>query len=229
MDSETREFDFADESLTENTRVGYPVDYIENAQIPGVGAHPKTVIFLTADAFGVMPPVSKLDRSAAMYHYVSGYTARLAGTERGVTEPQATFSTCFGAPFLPLPAARYAQLLGERIDTYGANVYLVNTGWAGGPASGSGKRMKLPLTRAMVTACLNGELEKSEFVRDPIFNVMVPTTCPGVPDEVLVPEKMWEDKAAYQQTARKLAELFRANFAKYKNMPQEVIEAGPQG
>ena len=229
MDPETREFDFADESLTENTRVGYPVDYIENAQIPGVGAHPKTVIFLTADAFGVMPPVSKLDRSAAMYHYVSGYTARLAGTERGVTEPQATFSTCFGAPFLPLPAARYAQLLGERIDTYGANVYLVNTGWAGGPASGSGKRMKLPLTRAMVTACLNGELEKSEFVRDPIFNVMVPTTCPGVPDEVLVPEKMWQDKAAYQQTARKLAELFRANFAKYKNMPQEVIEAGPQG
>ena len=229
MDPETREFDFADESLTENTRVGYPVDYIENAQIPGVGAHPKTVIFLTADAFGVMPPVSKLDRSAAMYHYVSGYTARLAGTERGVTEPQATFSTCFGAPFLPLPAARYAELLGERIDTYGANVYLVNTGWAGGPASGSGKRMKLPLTRAMVTACLNGELEKSEFVRDPIFNVMVPTTCPGVPDEVLVPEKMWEDKAAYQQTARKLAELFRANFAKYKNMPQEVIEAGPQG
>ena len=229
MDPDTREFDFADDSLTENTRVGYPVDYIDNAQIPGVGGHPKTVIFLTADAFGVMPPVSKLDRSAAMYHYVSGYTARLAGTERGVTEPQATFSTCFGAPFLPLPASRYAELLGERIDTYGSNVYLVNTGWAGGPASGNGKRMKLPLTRAMVTACLNGELEKSEFVRDPVFNVMVPTTCPGVPDEVLMPEKMWEDKAAYQETAKKLAGLFRDNFAKYKNMPREVIDAGPQG
>ena len=189
MDPDTREFDFADGSLTENTRVGYPVDYIANAQIPGVGGHPKTVIFLTADAFGVLPPVSKLDRSAAMYHYVSGYTAKLAGTERGVNEPQATFSTCFGAPFLPLPAARYAQLLGKRIDTFGTNVYLINTGWAGGSYGKGGNRMKLPLTRAMVTACLNGELEKSQFVLDPIFNVQVPTTCPGVPDEVLIPER----------------------------------------
>ena len=229
MDPETREFDFNDGSLTENTRVGYPVDYIDNAQIPGVGGHPKTVIFLTADAFGVLPPVSKLDRSAAMYHYVSGYTAKLAGTERGVTEPQATFSTCFGAPFLPLPASRYAQLLGERIDAYGANVYLVNTGWAGGSYGKGGNRMKLPLTRAMVTACLNGELEKSEFVRDPIFNVLVPTSCPGVPAEVLLPEKMWQDKQAYQETAKNLAARFRENFAKYKNMPQEVTNAGPQG
>jgi len=228
MDPDTRKLDFDDDSLTENTRVGYPVDFIPNTQIPGVGDHPKTVIFLTADAFGVLPPVSKLTRDAAMYHYVSGYTAKLAGTERGVTEPQATFSTCFGAPFLPLPAARYAELLGQRIDTYGANVYLVNTGWAGGSYGKGGNRMKLPLTRAMVTACLNGELEKSEFVLDPVFNVLVPTTCPGVPDEVLVPEKMWQDKAEYQKTAKMLAELFRKNFAKYANMPEEVIEAGPK-
>ena len=228
MDPDTREFDFADESLTENTRVGYPVDYIANAQIPGVGGHPRTVIFLTADAFGVLPPVSKLDREAAMYHYVSGYTAKLAGTERGVTEPQATFSTCFGAPFLPLPAARYAELLGKRIDAYGANVYLVNTGWAGGSYGKGGNRMKLPLTRAMVTACLNGELEKSEYVTDPIFNVQVPTTCPGVPDDVLVPEKMWQDKDEYQKVAKNLAELFRKNFEKYKNMPEAVVEAGPK-
>ena len=229
MDPDTRKLDFDDDSLTENTRVGYPVDFIPNTQIPGVGDHPKTVIFLTADAFGVLPPVSKLTRDAAMYHYVSGYTAKLAGTERGVTEPQATFSTCFGAPFLPLPAARYAELLGQRIDTYGANVYLVNTGWAGGSYGKGGNRMKLPLTRAMVTACLNGELEKSEFVLDPVFNVLVPTTCPGVPDEVLSPRKMWQDKDAYEATAKLLAEKFRKNFEKYTNMPKEVVEAGPQG
>lgn len=228
-DPETRELDFNDDSLTENTRVGYPVEFISNTVIPGVGSHPKTVIFLTADAFGVMPPVSKLTKEAAMYHYVSGYTARLAGTERGVTEPQATFSTCFGAPFLPLPATRYAQLLGERIDEFGANVYLVNTGWSGGPASNGGSRMKLPLTRAMVTACLNGELEKSEFELDPNFNVLVPKTCPGVPDSVLSPKKTWQDKAAYDETAKKLAGLFRKNFEKYQNMPKEIVEAGPQG
>ncbi len=229
MDPDTREFDFADNSLTENTRVGYPVEFIDNAQLPGMGGHPKTVIFLTADAFGVLPPVSKLDRDTAMYHYVSGYTAKVAGTERGITEPQATFSTCFGEPFLPLPAARYADLLGQRIDTFGANVYLVNTGWAGGSYGKGGSRMKLRLTRAMVTACLNGELEKAEFVRDPIFNVMVPTSCPDVPDEVLIPEKTWQDKEAYLQTAQKLARLFSSNFAKYTNMPDSVIQAGPRG
>lgn len=229
MDPETREFDFDDDSLTENTRVGYPVDFIDNTQIPGVGGHPKTVIFLAADAFGVLPPVSKLNREAAMYHYVSGYTAKLAGTERGITEPQATFSTCFGAPFLPLPAARYAELLGKRIDTFGANVYLVNTGWAGGSYGKGGNRMKLPLTRAMITACLNGELEKGEFVLDPIFNVQVPTSCPGVPSEVLVPEKMWQDKEEFKKVAKNLAELFRKNFAKYANMPDAVVQAGPKG
>jgi phosphoenolpyruvate carboxykinase (ATP) len=229
INDDTRVLDFDDDSLTENTRVGYPVDFINNAQIPGVGGHPKTVIFLTADAFGVLPPVSKLTREAAMYHYVSGYTAKLAGTERGITEPQATFSTCFGAPFLPLPAARYAELLGNRIDSFGSNVYLVNTGWAGGAYGKGGNRMKLPLTRAMVTACLDGSLENSEFELDPIFNVLVPTTCPGVPDEVLSPRKMWQDKDAYEATAKLLAEKFRKNFEKYTNMPKEVVEAGPQG
>ena len=229
FDPETRELDFDDDSLTENTRAGYPVDFISNAVIPGVGDQPKTVIFLTADAFGVLPPVAKLSREGAMFHFVTGYTARLAGTERGITEPQATFSTCFGAPFLPLPATRYAQLLGKYIDLTGANVYLVNTGWSGGPASGAGKRMKLPLTRAMITACLNGEIEKSEFVLDPNFNVMVPTTCPGVPSEVLSPRSTWQDKAAYDKSAKDLAAQFRKNFEKYPNMPKEVVDAAPQG
>ncbi|MEG0048684.1 MAG: phosphoenolpyruvate carboxykinase (ATP) [Clostridia bacterium] len=227
MDENTREFNFEDDSLTENTRVGYPVEYISNAKIPGVAGIPSTVIFLTADAFGVLPPVSKLSREAAMYHYVSGYTAKLAGTERGITEPQATFSTCFGAPFLPLPASRYAELLGEKIAKTGANVYLVNTGWSGGSYGKGGKRMSLPYTRAMVTACLNGELEKSEFELDPIFNVMVPTTCPNVPSEVLTPKKVWSDAAAYEETAKKLAGLFQNNFKKYDNMDAKIAQAGP--
>ena len=228
MDPDTREFDFDDESVTENTRVGYPVDFISNAELSGMAPTPKTVIFLTADAFGVLPPVSKLGREAAMYHYVSGYTARLAGTERGVTEPQATFSTCFGAPFLPLPASRYAELLGKYVAKSGATVYLVNTGWSGGPAGNGGNRMKLPLTRAMVTACLNGELEKSEFVLDTNFNVLVPTTCPGVPADVLAPRNTWADKDAYDTTAKKLAGMFRKNFEKYTNMDQKIIDAGPK-
>ena len=228
MDPETRELDFDDDSLTENTRVGYPVEFISNAKIPGIAGIPNTVIFLTADAFGVLPPVSKLSREAAMYHYVSGYTAKLAGTERGVTEPQATFSTCFGAPFLPLPASRYAELLGEKIAKTGANVYLVNTGWSGGSYGKGGKRMSLPYTRAMVTACLNGELEKSEFELDPIFNVLVPKTCPGVPDEVLTPKKTWADPAAYEETAHMLAGLFQKNFAKYDNMDPKIVDAGPK-
>lgn len=228
IDETTRHLDYDDGSITENTRVGYPVEYIPNAKIPGVAGHPKTVIFLTADAFGVLPPVSKLTREAAMYHFVSGYTARLAGTERGVTEPQATFSTCFGAPFLPLPASRYAELLGERIDEFGANVYLVNTGWSGGSAAGEGKRMAIKLTRAMVTAALNGDLEKSEFYQDKTFNVLVPKTCAGVPDEVLTPRNTWKDKGAYDKAANELAGLFEKNFTKYKNMPQNIVDAGPK-
>ena len=221
-------FDFNDGSVTENTRVGYPVDYIPNAAHPSMGGIPKTVIFLTADAFGVLPPISKLSKEAAMYHFVTGYTAKLAGTERGVTEPTATFSPCFGAPFLPRPASKYAEMLGEKIEKYGTNVYLVNTGWAGGPAGKGGNRMKLKYTRAMVTAALNGELEKSEFVTDPIFNVAVPTTCPNVPSEVLIPRDMWADKAAYDEQAKKLAGMFVKNFAKYEGMDPAIIAAGPK-
>ena len=193
-----------------------------------MGGIPKTVIFLTADAFGVLPPISKLSKEAAMYHFVTGYTAKLAGTERGITEPTATFSTCFGAPFLPRPASKYAEMLGEKIEKYGTNVYLVNTGWAGGPAGNGGNRMKLKYTRAMVTAALSGELEKSEFVMDPVFNVAVPTTCPNVPSEVLIPRDMWADKAAYDEQAKKLAGMFVKNFAKYEGMDPAIVAAGPK-
>ena len=228
MDPETREFDFADSSLTENTRVGYPVDYIPNCVIPGVAGHPKTVVFLTADAFGVIPPISKLDKNQAMYHFVSGYTSKLAGTERGIVEPQTTFSTCFGAPFLPLDPSVYAEMLGKKIEEHDSNVYLVNTGWAGGKY-GVGSRMKLKYTRAMVTAALNGELDKQEFYTDEIFNVSVPKACPGVPEEILTPKNTWADKEAYDKTARDLAARFRKNFSKYNNMPEAVVKAGPQG
>ena len=227
LDEETRHADYSDRSITENTRAAYPVNYIPNCLIPSVGTHPKTVIFLTADAFGVLPPISKLDKNMAMYHFVSGYTSKLAGTERGVKEPQTTFSTCFGAPFLPLHPSKYAEMLGNRIDEHNANVYLINTGWSGGPY-GVGKRMSIKYTRAMVTAALSGELEKAEFVLDPVFNVYVPKTCPNVPDEVLSPRAMWADKEAYDKQARDLAKRFVENFKKYDNMPQNIIDAGPK-
>ncbi len=228
MDPETRVFDFNDAALTENTRVGYPVDYINNALIPGVAGHPKTIVFLTADAFGVLPPVSRLSPEAAMYHYLSGYTAKLSGTERGIDEPVATFSACFGAPFLPLPPATYARLLGEKIRQHQARAFLINTGWSGGPY-GVGSRIKLPLTRAMVSACLSGSLDKVQTRHDPIFNLDVPTSCPGVPDQVLDPRATWSDQAAYDETARKLADLFAKNIAKFDNVAPEVLKAGPQG
>ena len=227
MDPETRVFDFNDAALTENTRVGYPVDYINNALIPGVAGHPKTIVFLTADAFGVLPPVSRLSPEAAMYHYLSGYTAKLSGTERGIDEPVATFSACFGAPFLPLPPATYARLLGEKIRQHQARAFLINTGWSGGPY-GVGSRIKLPLTRAMVSACLSGSLDKVQTRHDPIFNLDVPTSCPGVPDQVLDPRATWSDQAAYDETARKLADLFAKNIAKFDNVAPEVLKAGPQ-
>ena len=223
MDEETRVPDYSDGSLTENTRVGYPVDYIPNAAIPGIGGTPKTVIFLTADAYGVMPPISKLNEKQAMYYFVSGFTSKLAGTERGITSPVPTFSTCFGAPFLPLDPSIYAQMLSEKVSKCGANVYLVNTGW-----NGTGKRTKLAYTRAMVTAALNGELEKGEFVTDPYFGVSVPTACTGVPSELLIPENTWEDKEAYAATAKKLAASFVENFKKYTHMSAEVVAAGPK-
>lgn len=229
MNDETREFDFADGSLTENTRVGYPIDYINNAQIPGVGGVPKVVIFLTADAFGVLPPISRLSKNAAMYHFVTGFTSKLAGTERGVTEPQPTFSTLFGEPFMPMDPSVYAKMLGDKLDKYGTKVYLVNTGWAGGSAASGAKRMKLAYTRAMVTAALNGSLEKVEYKHHDVFNVDYPVTCPNVPDEKLDARGMWEDKAAYDEAANKLATMFEENFTKkYPNMPAEITSAGPK-
>jgi phosphoenolpyruvate carboxykinase (ATP) len=228
IDKETRKPDYTDSSLTENTRVGYPIDYISNAKIPGYGGIPKVVIFLTADAFGVLPPISKLSRDAAMYQFVTGFTAKVAGTERGITEPVPTFSTLFGEPFMPLPAEKYAEMLGERLDKYGTQVYLVNTGWSGGPY-GVGSRMKLSYTRSMVTAALNGSLKEVEYVHDDRFNVEVPTSCPDVPSEILNPRDTWEDKEAYDEKADELAKMFVDNFTKkYPGMPEEIVKAGPK-
>ncbi len=221
--------DYEDGSLTENTRAGYPIDFIPNAAIPGIGGQPKTIIFLTADAFGVLPPIAKLDNDMAMYHFVSGYTSKLAGTERGITEPQTTFSTLFGAPFFPMNASVYATMLGKKLEETGANVFLVNTGWCGG-AAGTVPRMKLKYTRAMVSAALAGELNDVEYTLDPIFNVYIPKSCPNVPAEILDPRDVWTDKAAYTESAQKLAKKFAENFAaKYPDMPENIAKAGPKG
>lgn len=228
MDEETREFDFTDDSLTENTRVGYPVDFISNAQVPGIGGIPKVVIFLTADAFGVLPPIARLDQDAAMYHFVTGFTSKLAGTERGITEPQPTFSTLFGEPFMPMDPSVYANMLGERIQKYNTKVYLVNTGWTGGPY-GVGSRMKLKYTRAMVTAALNGSFDNVEYKHDDIFNLDIPQSCPDVPSEIMNPRDTWADKDAYDAQAKKLAKMFQDNFEKkYPNMPENIKAAGPK-
>ena len=216
MDPDTREFDFDDASLAENSRVGYPVEYINNAELSGKSQSvPKTVIFLTADAYGVLPPISKLDKNQAMYYFVSGFTSKLAGTEIGITSPVPTFSTCFGEPFLPLDPSVYANMLAEKVEKSGANVYLVNTGW-----NGTGKRMKLAYTRAMITAALNGTLEKAEFVTDPYFGVAVPTTCEGVPSELMIPANTWEDKAAYEAKAKELAKSFGAQYLRLYVAPE---------
>lgn len=224
MDPDTREFDFFDDSLAVNSRVGYPVEYIPNAELSGMSPSvPKTVIFLTADAYGVIPPISKLDKNQAMYYFVSGFTSKVAGTEIGITEPVPTFSTCFGAPFLPLDPSVYAGMLAEKVEKSGAKVYLVNTGW-----NGTGKRMKLSYTRAMITAALTGEIEKAEFVEDPTFGFQVPTSIEGVPSELLIPENTWEDNEAYKKNCRKLAESFVENFKQYTHMSEEVVAAGPK-
>ncbi len=229
MNKETKELDFFDGSITENTRVGYPINYIDNAAIPGVGGIPKVVIFLTADAFGVLPPISRLDKNGAMYHFVTGFTSKLAGTERGVTEPQPTFSTLFGEPFMPCNPALYAKMLGERLEKYNTKVYLINTGWAGGSASDGAKRIKLAYTRAMVTAALNGTLANAETKLHPIFNINYITSCPGVPDECMDPREMWQNKKAYDEQAQKLAKMFIDNFSKkYPDMPEEIVAAGPK-
>jgi phosphoenolpyruvate carboxykinase (ATP) len=227
LNSYTREPDFADGSLTENTRVVYPLDFIPGAIIPSIAGHPNVIIFLTADAFGVMPPIAKLTKEGAMYHFMSGYTSKLAGTERGITEPKETFSQCFGAPFMPLHAREYAKMLGQKISKHNTKVYLINTGWSGGPY-GVGKRMDLIYTRAMVTAALNGELEKAFFKHNNIFNLDIPTSCPGVPSEILDPRNTWSDKNKYDLSANRLAALFVKNFQKFGEVSKEIRNAGPK-
>lgn len=227
LDIKNRTVNYDDQSLTENTRVAYPVDFIPNALIPGVGGHPKTVVFLTADAFGVLPPISKLNKEQAMYHFLSGYTSKLAGTELGITQPEATFSACFGAPFLPLSPLAYAKLLGEKLEKHNTNVFLINTGWSGGPY-GIGSRMKLSYTRAMVTAAIEGQLNNVAYELDSIFNVYIPTECPEVPQELLKPIHTWQDKEAYLCKAKELASLFNKNISRFGNsIPADVINAGP--
>lgn len=228
MDPETRAIDYTDDTLTENTRAAYPLDFIPGFVPEGRGGHAQTVVFLTADAFGVLPPVARLDSETAMYHFLSGFTSKLAGTEAGLgTEPEATFSTCFGAPFLPLPARTYAEMLGARIAKHGTRVFLVNTGWTGGPF-GVGERMDLAYTRAIVEAAITGALDEVATKHDPIFNLEVPVSCPGVPDEILDPRSTWDDKDAYETKARELAQMFAANFERFKeSVPAEVAKAGP--
>lgn len=227
VDPATRRPDYSDASITENTRVAYPVSFIDNAVDPGVGGVPNVVIFLTADAFGVLPPISRLDQDAAMYHFVTGFTSKVAGTEEGVVEPQPTFSTLFGEPFMPLDPNVYAEMLGERIGQGKTRVYLVNTGWTGG-SYGTGSRMRLPYTRAMVSAALDGSIEEAPFVHDPLFNLDVPQSCPGVPSRIMNPRETWEDTGAYDATARKLAAMFEANCTKkYPNMSERIKAAGP--
>jgi len=220
--------DYEDTSLTENTRAAYPLEFIPGFVEEGRAGHAQTVVFLTADAFGVLPPLSKLTPEAAMYHFLSGFTAKLAGTEAGMgSEPEATFSTCFGAPFLPLRPEVYARMLGERIAKHDAEVFLINTGWTGGPY-GVGERMSLPDTRAMVKASTSGALRGVETKRHPIFNVDVPVTCPGVSDDVLDPKSTWSDPAAYDEKARELATMFVKNFERFADVVKpETLEAGP--
>ena len=228
FDPTTREVDYTDVSLTENTRGSYPIEHIDNAKLPCVGANPTNVVFLTCDAFGVLPPVAKLTPEQAMYHFMSGYTAKVAGTEMGVTEPQATFSACFGAPFLVWHPARYAEMLAEKLNKHGATTWLVNTGWSGG-GYGVGKRMKLAYTRAIIDAIHDGSLHNAPTVTDPVFGLQVPTVCAGVPGEVLVPRNTWADGAAYDAAAAKLAWLFHKNFAQFADASSDAIRnAGPR-
>lgn len=226
-DEDTRAVDFSNKSITENTRVSYPIYHIDNALEPSVGGHPKTIIFLTCDAFGVLPPVAKLSPGQAMYHFISGYTAKVAGTERGVDEPQATFSSCFGQPFLPLHPTTYAKLLGEKMERHGAKAYLVNTGWTGG-AYGVGERISLPVTRAIITAILKGDIEKVVCKADPYFGVEVPCDLPGVDAKVLDPVQTWPDSQAYDDTARKLVALFRENFRSFESSSSQFSQFGPK-
>jgi len=226
VDKETLKPDFDDGTITENTRAAYPLDYIPGAVFPSVGGHPKVIIFLTADALGVLPPVSRLTKEGAMFHFLSGYTSKLAGTERGIKEPISTFSECFGAPFMPRFASVYAKMLGERISQHNTVVYLINTGWSGGPY-GVGKRISIKYSRAMVTAALTGSLDIVKYRHDEVFNLDVPTECPNVPSEILDPKNTWIDKDSYDLSAKKLAQLFSDNFKKFKSVTDDIKSAGP--
>src|SRR5438105_900404 len=228
VDSVTRALDLNDDRLTENTRAAYPISFIDNAEPSGRGGHPTNVVMLTADAFGVLPPISRLTPEGAIYHFLSGYTSKVAGTDKRVTEQKATFSTCFGAPFLPLAPGRYARMLGEKIARHDARVWLVNTGWTGGPY-GVGKRMKIGYTRAMIRAALSGALDHVAYETDPVFNVAVPTSCPDVPPEVLKPRNTWTEGVDYDAQAAKLARMFAENFKTFEGgVTPEVRAAGPR-
>lgn len=228
FDPQTRIPNYADASRTENTRAAYPVDFIPNCDLTGRGGHPRNIVFLTCDAFGVLPPLAKLSHEQAMYHFLAGYTAKVAGTEAGVTEPEATFSSCFGAPFLPLHPTRYAEMLKKKLQQHRCPVWLVNTGWTGG-GYGVGKRIDLGQTRALLRAALTGILGDAEFDIDPVFGVLVPRACPDVPAKVLKPRDTWSDPSAYDAQARKLALLFRDNFARFADRASDAIrQAGPK-
>ncbi|MCA9246186.1 MAG: phosphoenolpyruvate carboxykinase (ATP) [Planctomycetales bacterium] len=228
FDEDTREVDYNDSTLTENTRCAYPIEFIPNAKIPCVGGHPRNIILLTCDAFGVLPPVSRLTPEQAMYHFISGYTAKVAGTEVGVTEPQATFSACFGAAFLVWHPSVYAELLAGRMREHDSKAWLVNTGWSGG-SYGIGSRMKLSYTRAIIDAIHDGSLADAPTVTDPVFGLEVPTLCEGVPSEILVPKNTWPDAHAFSATAQRLAVLFQENFANYADVAgKKILEAGPK-
>jgi phosphoenolpyruvate carboxykinase (ATP) len=227
--SGTNTVDFANASITENTRVAYPINHISNAKEPSIGGDPKNIFFLTCDAYGILPPISRLSKGQAMYNFISGYTAKVAGTEVGVTEPQATFSACFGRAFLPLHPTKYAELLGKKLEQHpDVKVWLINTGWSGGPY-GVGNRMKLSYTRAMITAAMNGQLDNVEYVAHSVFGFNMPSTCPDVPSELLIPENTWNDKAEYNKKAMELAALFVKNFEKYAAQANdEIMAAAPK-
>ncbi|HWH23697.1 MAG TPA: phosphoenolpyruvate carboxykinase (ATP), partial [Candidatus Limnocylindria bacterium] len=228
IDPDTRELDLDSEAVTENTRGAFPLHFISNSSDEGIAGHPSTIVFLTADAFGVLPPIARLTRDQAMYHFISGYTAKLAGTEVGVKEPQATFSTCFGAPFMPRHPSVYARMLGERMDRHAVPVWLVSTGWTGGPF-GTGERINITWTREMVRAALSGALDDVPTRTDPVFGFEVPTACPDVPAEVLWPRDTWADGDAYDRQARKLAGMFVDNFKAFEDrVGAKIVAAGPR-
>ena len=223
----TTEVDFSNSDVTENTRVSYPVDFIDQAAKPSIGKKPNNIFFLTCDAYGVLPPISKLTKEQAMYHFISGYTAKVAGTEEGITEPQTVFSACFGAPFMPLHPAKYAEMLGEKMEEQNVNVWLINTGWIGG-AYGIGNRISLKYTRTMINAALNGQLDEVKYIEHPIFGLKMPNNCPDIPANILNPRKLWKDKVAYDLQAKKLAEAFRQNFNKFsEKVSAHILKGGP--